>query len=1172
MDISNRCTDVNELLSALPEYHRRFQLNPEDSDNFIKYVNTLIYLRKKSIGSDSSSSSSYLAISPPIPPSPPHSTGKIKKLEDVFIYIDVLKKSPNVASDFFEISFHNPMLFPTAHRVDHYNPVTVPRFNQAVYYAPNANGSTLYGNVNNNNNIPTTTITATTTSTTSTTTTTTTNTTINTAINSYGNNNNNSNDNNKSNYGNNNNNSNLSTNRDRSQSAPVTIGSSSLLSVALSSTTSVTNSVNIKTTGDNKVEVNGLGSSQLSILPNLSNFQIGTSPPLSSQFLPTHSINIKNININNNNNSFVNSINNKNNGNSTSSLYVDDNYNPDEYLDDNNENEDDNSNNNNSNNKNNLINIKVNHFSDSCGDLHFEKLSTSDLEAIRAKYANSTLTETMNIASKEPKVRNWSLEFWNALQMDHNCGTESLKRSQKIQSIAKEFVEVATKHGVTIIQEKQLSKGWTIPPHDAGGIAGGLKYLKDGIFFKFAVDAFGIYGGDAFAMKSAGHELKGLMAYFNCQIDGLFLPMMTLIDYMGYRLIATSQLNIEADKTLVYGSNDGGETVRNNSLEMEDKMKKAAEILNLKGHLTGQSENKTFLYGPCDIEGHITKDKHFVVIDTARVFPPEKPIEGKRGSHLYTLLRPELVRSSKVPLSSDAFTKFGGSDSDVNNEEVERSQKRLLNHVIPSFVLLMNQRTKKTKCKNIMELSHNLMLIDSMHREGINVRYLQRLKKTDIHALDQRLSTIINTEIIARKIKNRLRSHFRSTPLIDGQPDLDSICKFLNRMITISLLQSCDLDGFSLELLLHRISQMTGISFKKDDTYKKFEHSESLKVSDIDEIKPKVKFLHMVPYQQGVALFHQAISLSKTNDIQTDNTFHLASEKFKLAIQSKPDDYEILTHWGILLSMRAKFLSETKDYIKVHGKAEIEKLYQIAIDKFHLAVKIKRNHHYALYNWADALRNWASIKSGSDSTELEKKAKMKLKEAGVFEKKWFFGTLETGGAASLLSGKEAGSFIIRNSNSRPGSFVFSYLSDPHRKILHSIIKSSSNGYHVENLPPRKISSSTTSSPARSGSSQNLTELASLSLSSSTTSLSSSTSSTSSTSSSSSIPRVGSSNNLNKNQEIVFNEASTTTPTSRNLNSLSQTSSNKTLSYKTLEEFVIEKIKQGYIPITKDWWE
>ena len=52
------------------------------------------------------------------------------------------------------------------------------------------------------------------------------------------------------------------------------------------------------------------------------------------------------------------------------------------------------------------------------------------------------------------------------------------------------------------------------------------------ILFKFAVDIEGMYGhDDAAAAKVAGHELKGLQAYFNCEVKGLCFPLMALVDY-----------------------------------------------------------------------------------------------------------------------------------------------------------------------------------------------------------------------------------------------------------------------------------------------------------------------------------------------------------------------------------------------------------------------------------------------------------------------------------------------------------------------------------------------------------------------------------------------------------------------------------------------------------------
>lgn len=138
----------------------------------------------------------------------------------------------------------------------------------------------------------------------------------------------------------------------------------------------------------------------------------------------------------------------------------------------------------------------------------------------------------------------------------------------------------------------------TIKPTRLGGIAGGdtkkqrqqltligEKYICHGILFKFALDIAGIYGGDQFAMKAAGHELKvwpfcglcanqfqGLMCFYNCQIPALHVPFMALIDYRGtdicdkvwcctgFRVVAMSVLPVDKT-TIIYGSNDGGQTV-----------------------------------------------------------------------------------------------------------------------------------------------------------------------------------------------------------------------------------------------------------------------------------------------------------------------------------------------------------------------------------------------------------------------------------------------------------------------------------------------------------------------------------------------------------------------------------------------------------------------------------
>ena len=47
------------------------------------------------------------------------------------------------------------------------------------------------------------------------------------------------------------------------------------------------------------------------------------------------------------------------------------------------------------------------------------------------------------------------------------------------------------------------------------------------------------------------------MAYFGVGMRGVHLPLMALVDYRGFRLVAISLLPVNK-KTLIYGTNDAG--------------------------------------------------------------------------------------------------------------------------------------------------------------------------------------------------------------------------------------------------------------------------------------------------------------------------------------------------------------------------------------------------------------------------------------------------------------------------------------------------------------------------------------------------------------------------------------------------------------------------------------
>ncbi|MDP2439166.1 MAG: hypothetical protein Q8P67_25745, partial [archaeon] len=105
-----------------------------------------------------------------------------------------------------------------------------------------------------------------------------------------------------------------------------------------------------------------------------------------------------------------------------------------------------------------------------------------------------------------------------------------------------------------------------------------------GIFYKFAVDAHGLYGSDGNAAKSANAELRGAMALLECRVAGLHLPLMALVHFRGMTLVAQAQLPIDRS-TLLYGSQDARLHVVASDPVLNEKIRLAGRSLNLAPHL-----------------------------------------------------------------------------------------------------------------------------------------------------------------------------------------------------------------------------------------------------------------------------------------------------------------------------------------------------------------------------------------------------------------------------------------------------------------------------------------------------------------------------------------------------------------------------------------------------------
>lgn len=74
------------------------------------------------------------------------------------------------------------------------------------------------------------------------------------------------------------------------------------------------------------------------------------------------------------------------------------------------------------------------------------------------------------------------------------------------------------------------------------------------------------------------------MCYYNCAVPGLAVPLMCLVDYRGFRLIAITVLPI-GRHTLVGGTSDAGRNIHSSDPALNNKLARAAQLLNLKPHV-----------------------------------------------------------------------------------------------------------------------------------------------------------------------------------------------------------------------------------------------------------------------------------------------------------------------------------------------------------------------------------------------------------------------------------------------------------------------------------------------------------------------------------------------------------------------------------------------------------
>ena len=354
--------------------------------------------------------------------------------------------------------------------------------------------------------------------------------------------------------------------------------------------------------------------------------------------------------------------------------------------------------------------------------------------------------------------QNWVLRINQAFQMPDGDKTAQQAKYSEIRNVCREFLEIATSDAIIIVSEiyqPKHTKTISISAEhvvdgraeECGrGLEGGRWYTYEAhnILYKVCLDYDGVFNGsDEFASKAGAAERLGAQEYFKLQSTRLLCPLVVTIDYQGFRVLATSKLPIQnvsfneegevrkVSEDLEHGILSHGEVFVNKSKIAQTCLKMSATALNLAEHVCKGSKDITSstTFASAELQVYRGLNEEFYLQNFWRSFPPELPdttphlhSTARDQSVFWRLLRPEYVRSYKVPLSPDAMCAitFRAPDNEMHIVHLRAACRNLIDKVIPSFL------TSLLKRDYVFPLSEGfgIDLTSEMHARGINIRHL----------------------------------------------------------------------------------------------------------------------------------------------------------------------------------------------------------------------------------------------------------------------------------------------------------------------------------------------------------------------------------------------------------------------------------------------------------------
>eukprot|EP01102_Stenamoeba_stenopodia_P011896 TRINITY_DN3690_c0_g1_i2.p1 TRINITY_DN3690_c0_g1~~TRINITY_DN3690_c0_g1_i2.p1 ORF type:complete len:1154 (-),score=336.56 TRINITY_DN3690_c0_g1_i2:321-3782(-) len=416
-------------------------------------------------------------------------------------------------------------------------------------------------------------------------------------------------------------------------------------------------------------------------------------------------------------------------------------------------------------------------------------------------------------------LRDWNEEYQTCKAFPKATIQDRIFRDRAISKVVYDFVEVATKGAVAIVNKSILP----LNPMDAEK---SHMYIFNNIFFSHALDARDIYldiGGDKAAHKAANNDLKGVISYNTADVDGLHTLLTAMIDYRGYRLVAQSIipgiLHREETAVVLYGSKDHtnpGKTIVADKT-FHELMTKAGKLLHISEHeVVDEEGNVVKLSCPIECKGISGTDNRRYILDLIRSSPRDAnypdikdTMRVLRHELVYTYVEHQRTKKKLEEAAKKQQEQQQAASEQKEQPKAEETQPQEEEELDISFNLNVlskaklggSEEEKKSAEDLVKELTTFLndavipslvddfsqffnspvdgaSLTQAMHIRGINVRYLGRLAQLSGHL--QFIKELCEREMICRAAKHIFNASIK--PLEITQVS-SFVANFLNSLL-----------------------------------------------------------------------------------------------------------------------------------------------------------------------------------------------------------------------------------------------------------------------------------------------------------------------------------------------------------------------------------------------------